>query len=199
MYRCTVDGRPEVACAPPHVDVGGLAPGEHALVIVGTDHLGNVGPPVTVRWTQLASNAPLGPPDPLGPAAAPSGSPPPRAAPRATVLPAAARRRLLRDARATVRSLARRGPGLARVTTVTFASTLPLTGRVRTTLRRGSHTIGTGTLTLRRTGTFRLRVKLSAAGRRALRRAGGRLELRVGFTPGGGRATSVRASATRRR
>lgn len=196
-WRCTVDARPAFACAPPQADVGGLAPGEHAMVIVGTDDLGNVGPPVTVRWTQLAPNPPFvlpAPPAPVQPVQPPADS-----APRAIALSAAATTRLRRDTRTTVRGLARRGGRLARVKTVTFASKVPLPGRLRATLRLGSRTVGKASRTMKRAGSLRLRVKLTVAGRRALRRPGGRLELRVSFRPSGGRVTSVRAGATRRR
>ncbi len=196
-WTCTVDDRPPVACAPPQADVGGLAPGEHTMAIVGTDDLGNVGAPVTLRWIQLAPNPPLAaPPGPFPP-------PPPPAAtvkpPAAVALSAAAVSRLRRDAAATVRRLARRGRGLARATTVTFASSVSPTGRLAATLRLGSRTIGSGRLTTTRAGSFRLRMRLTAAGRRALRGSARRLELRVSFRPSGGRVTNVRASATRRR
>ena len=196
VYRCSVDARPQFVCAPPQVAVGGLSPGQHAMVIVGTDALGNVGPPVTVRWTQLAPNAPFVLPPP-----APGALPRPAVTPsrQAAVLSAGATSRLRRDAAAAVRGFARRGRGLAGSASVTFRSTLALTGRLSATLRLGSRTVGKGTLTVRRRGAFGLRVKLTTAGRRALRRANGKLELRVAFTPSGGRQTTVRASATLRR
>lgn len=184
-FACALAGRPASACAPPAVVLRGVPAGPQRLAIVATDDVGNAGPQHVLTWTQ--------PPHATAP-------PPPRPRPRApaVLLPRAARDRLLADVRAAVRRFARRGARLATARRLALSSTLPLAGALTATLRAGERRVAAGTIRLTG-GRFTVRIATTAQGRRLLRATRAPLELRARFTPAGGRATTVRASARLRR
>ncbi len=127
-----------------------------------------------------ASTAAVPPAEPASPAGAPSAQPP---APPAAALDPARVRAALRAAIAT----GRRG---------THAYVWPAAGEVRFTWHVGRRTIGRGAAE-RSAGTgARVRVRLTRAGSRALRR-GAKVTVRATFTPKGGAPILVSASLPR--
>ena len=186
---CAVDGGPPIDCAPPAFRSTGVAPGSHTLLITATDASATSGrrpAGAGISWRPRARPCPAG-----ARARADAARDPGRGVRAAE----SAVDRLRRDARAAVRRLARRGPRLGQVRSVTFRSTLPLAGRLSASLRANGRTVATGHATLTRAGAFSVKLRTTAAGRRRLRRRGARLELRISHRPAGGRVVSVRASA----
>lgn len=187
---CAVDGGAAMPCAPPAVNIDGLAPGSHRIVGTVSDDLGNTA--ITeATWTQQAAPgfAPgIGPKTPV--------VVPPNPTEKRTDLSPDAIEQLRRDIDAAVRKLTRRGRKLRSLKSVTVTSRVPAAGKLSATLRLKGKAVASGRATAKKAGAVKLVVRTTKAGRRVLRKPLGRYELKVTYAPKGASAVTVSGRAT---
>lgn len=208
-FLCSMDGAPFAACSSP-VAMSGVGAGTHSFAVKARDAAGNLSSPAAQRtWTVSDPPADTPPTDPL-PAPTQAPPPPPPAPPRAAAARAPAlptpqitigtsrwARMLAADAVTLLRSSNR--AKLRRGAKLRLYAFRPGRAAAKITMRRGGRTITVARAEARfaSAGVRTVRLRLTAAGRRALK-GQRRLSLRVRVTVTPKHARPVAATRTAR-